>query len=428
MSEKRTNAKRRDSKGRVLRSGETQRSDGMYMYRFNDAGGVRRTIYSWRLVETDKLPPNKRACEPLREIEKQLTRDTDDGIQSFVANKKTLNDFYEKYMSMKKELKPSTRFTYANTYDNWIRDELGYRPIGSIKYSDIKKFYLSLYFDKELKPNTIHAVNTILHPIFTLAVRDGYIRSNPAYQVYAELKKQNGWGQDKRHALTEQQQEVFVDFVRNSNVYHHWLSLFTFLLGTGCRIGEAIGLRWEDCDFQENIISINHSISYTEVEKGAGRRFYVSTPKTDAGTRYIPMFKEVKRALLDERLKQMQNGFCQQEIDGCSGFIFIGNRGTIHHPTSINQTLKRIINAYNTKETDRAKKEKREPILLPHFSIHNLRHTFCTRFCENETNLKIIQEIMGHANIQTTMDVYNEATLEQKKASFANLEGKIKIG
>lgn len=334
MSEKRTNAKRRDSKGRVLRSGETQRSDGMYMYRFNDAGGVRRTIYSWRLVETDKLPPNKRACEPLREIEKQLTRDTDDGIQSFVANKKTLNDFYEKYMSMKKELKPSTRFTYANTYDNWIRDELGYRPIGSIKYSDIKKFYLSLYFDKELKPNTIHAVNTILHPIFTLAVRDGYIRSNPAYQVYAELKKQNGWGQDKRHALTEQQQEVFVDFVRNSNVYHHWLSLFTFLLGTGCRIGEAIGLRWEDCDFQENIISINHSISYTEVEKGAGRRFYVSTPKTDAGTRYIPMFKEVKRALLDERLKQMQNGFCQQEIDGCSGFIFIGNRGTIHHPTN----------------------------------------------------------------------------------------------
>ena len=187
-------------------------------------------------------------------------------------------------------------------------------------------------------------------------------------------------------------------------------------------------MRWEDCDFQENIISINHSISYTEVEKGAGRRFYVSTPKTDAGTRYIPMFKEVKRALLDERLKQMQNGFCQQEIDGCSGFIFIGNRGTIHHPTSINQTLKRIINAYNTKETDRAKKEKREPILLPHFSVHNLRHTFCTRFCENETNLKIIQEIMGHANIQTTMDVYNEATLEQKKASFANLEGKIKIG
>ena len=73
------------------------------------------------------------------------------------------------------------------------------------------------------------------------------------------------------------------------------------------------------------------------------------------------------------------------------------------------------------------KKEQREPELLPHFSVHNLRHTFCTRFCENETNLKIIQEIMGHADISTTMNIYNEATKEKKIESFANLEGKIKI-
>ena len=58
---------------------------------------------------------------------------------------------------------------------------------------------------------------------------------------------------------------------------------------------------------------------------------------------------------------------------------------------------------------------------------HNLRHTFCTRFCENETNLKVIQEIMGHADISTTMNIYNEATKEKKKESFANLEGKVKI-
>ena len=65
--------------------------------------------------------------------------------------------------------------------------------------------------------------------------------------------------------------------------------------------------------------------------------------------------------------------------------------------------------------------------LLPHFSCHHLRHTFCTRFCENETNLKVIQEIMGHADITTTMDIYNEATKDKKKESFAGLEGKIKI-
>ena len=65
--------------------------------------------------------------------------------------------------------------------------------------------------------------------------------------------------------------------------------------------------------------------------------------------------------------------------------------------------------------------------MLPHFSVHNLRHTFCTRMCENEPNIKIIQEIMGHRNIETTMDVYNEATKEKKMESFTRLEGKMSI-
>lgn len=67
------------------------------------------------------------------------------------------------------------------------------------------------------------------------------------------------------------------------------------------------------------------------------------------------------------------------------------------------------------------------PVLIRHFSAHNLRHTFCTRFCENERNIKVIQEIMGHADIETTMNIYAEATKEKKKESFSNLEGKIKI-
>ena len=72
-----------------------------------------------------------------------------------------------------------------------------------------------------------------------------------------------------------------------------------------------------------------------------------------------------------------------------------------------------------------AKKEKRAAVLLPSFSAHVLRHTFCTRFCENETNLKVIQEVMGHADIKTTMDIYAEATEEKKKEVINNLQGKI---
>lgn len=70
--------------------------------------GVRRTVYSWRLVGTDKLLTGKKACEPLQEIEKRLNRDMEDGIHTFVAREKTLNDFFEKYMEIRPELKSFT--------------------------------------------------------------------------------------------------------------------------------------------------------------------------------------------------------------------------------------------------------------------------------------------------------------------------------
>lgn len=306
------------------------------------------------------------------------------------------------------ELNINAKFTYKSTHLPFPVE------VWEVSVDDLKKFYLSMYFDSGLKPNTIHSVNTILHPIFTLAVRDGYIRSNPAYQVYAELKKQNAWCQEKRHALTEQQQSAFVDYIRNSSKYRKWLNMFTLFLGTGCRVGEVIGLRWEDCDFAENIISINHNLVYCKADDKKFK-YYISTPKTKAGERIIPMLKEVRKALLEERISQMQTGFNQTVIDGYSGFIFQNRNGGMRKPTEINKVINRIIADYNAEETEQAKKKRREPILLPHFSVHNLRHTFCTRFCENETNLKIIQEIMGHANISTTMDSLTRLRRSRKR-------------
>lgn len=188
-----------------------------------------------------------------------------------------------------------------------------------------------------------------------------------------------------------------------------------------------MGLRWEDCDFENKIIEINHNLIYRPAEDTKKCTFHITTPKTKAGIREIPMFSDVQRVLTAERVRQMRDGFNRDVIDGYSGFIFSNRLGHVMNPHNINRAFARIIRDYNAEETELAAKEHRDPELLPHFSVHNLRHTFCTRMCENETNLKIIQEIMGHADISTTMDIYNEATMEQKKRSFEHLEGKIKI-
>ncbi len=417
--------KRKDSKGRILKDGESQRKDGRYMYQYIDPYGKRQSIYSWRLVETDNTPKGKKDLPPLREQEEQIRFDIKDGIKAG-AGKMTLNEMFEIYFSTKRNLKQSTRTNYRYMWDKYAKETIGKRKLYSIKKSDILHFYHDL-LDKGFKPNSMEIMNTILHPTLQMAVDDGYIRLNPTAGCMAEIKKSHDWEKPKRHALTIEQQQAFIDYTANSAMYNHWLPLFTTLLGTGCRIGEIIGLRWDDIDFKGNVISINHNLVY-RIQDNGECEFHITTPKTKNSVRIVPLLSEVRKALLTEKKLQFELGKCNcVEIDGYTNFVFQNRFENVHNPMTINRAIKRIYTAYNKEETKKAEEEHRKPILIPHFSCHNLRHTFCTRFCENETNIKVIQEIMGHSDISTTMDVYAEATKEKKKEAFDNLEGKIKI-
>lgn len=418
--------RRKDGKGRNLRDGEDQMPDGRYRFRYIDGNGKRQAVYSWCLVPTDKAPVGKRKGPCLREKEEGIHRDSRDGIDGKKAAQITLNDMFDLYMAGKHELKQSTRTNYNYMYKNYVSQSLGLKKIGKIKYSDIKAFYNSLICNKGFKPNSMEIINTILHPTFTLAVRDGYIRTNPTDGVMAEIKKSHDWEKPKRHALTIEEQEAFINYMADSDIYRHWLPLFTVFLGTGCRVGEIIGLRWKDCNFENRTISINHNLVYRQQDNG-NCEMHVTTPKTAAGCRTVPMLKEVRTALLQERKRQMKEGGSKAEIDGYTDFVFTNRYGYVHNPQTINRAIQRIYTAFNDEEATRAKKEHRKPLVIRHFSVHNLRHTFCTRFCENETNIKVIQDIMGHSDISTTMNIYAEATESKKKEAFDNLEGKIKI-
>ena len=297
--------------------------------------------------------------------------------------------------------------------DNWAKEY-------------IKKFYYSLILEKGFKPNSMEIVHTLLHPTFTMAVRDGLLRLNPTEGVMAEIKKSHCWEKTKRHALTVAEQRAFTNYIANSEEYRGWFPLFTVMLGTGCRIGEVLGLRWQDVDFKNRTISINHNLVYRVQEDGTCTN-HVNSPKTKAGIRIIPMIDEVFDAFLEEYQYQKVIGFCTDEIDGYSGFVFCTGDGKVYLPNAINRTIRSICADYNKEEESKAKEENRDPVLLPKFSCHILRHTFCTRFCENETNLKVIQEIMGHADISTTMDVYAEAAQEKKKESMTSLQSALLV-
>lgn len=406
---------RKDLRGRSLRKGEVQRSsDKRYMYTYTDPMGRRKFIYANDLAE-------------LREKEAKLMKDQLDGLDLYVAGKASVNDTFDRYMSTKYNLRESTKSSYLYTYDHYVRDTFGKKRIADIKYSDVLQFYYYLLNEVKISLGTLDTVHCLLHPTFQLAVRDEIIRNNPTDGVMKEISRESGKNRGIRHALTVEQQRAFMEYIANHPIYYHWWPMFTVLLGTGCRIGEALGLRWQDLDYDKRTININHSLSYYQKPESNKSVLRISKPKTEAGIRTIPMLDIVKDAFEMLYEEQLENGFNETEIDGMSGFIFCNRFGTVPNPQTVNHTIKRIANSYNADEVVRAKKERRDPIILPNFSCHHLRHTFCTRLCENETNLKVIQSIMGHRNIETTMDIYAEATEEKKQESFENLAAKLDI-
>lgn len=418
--------KNRDNKNRVLWRGERQRSDGRYEYRYADSDGKMRSIYSWKLVDTDRVDPSKDGPS-LREMARDIQNKLADGITITNPKSVTLNKCFEENMKVR-HLKDSTRENYTYLYEKYVRPELGHRSVAEIKYSDIKRFYYSLIEEKGFLPNSMESVHSVLHPIFTAAVRDGYIRVNPTDGVMAEIKRGRDWKKTKRHALTAKQQTNLIRFLNeNPDKYNRWTFVLIVMLGTGMRVGEAVGLTWDDVNFDTGWININHSLVYRKNMEGKCE-YHVTEPKTQAGVREIPMFNEVREALLKEKKRQEIYGCKDVNVDGYTNFIFRNRYDDPLNPHSINRALERIVEDYNRKEVALAKEEDREPEMMPKITNHILRHSFCTRLCENTSDnntLKTIQQIMGHSDISTTLDVYTDLTKSHKKVAFEELQNKV---
>ena len=403
---------RKDSKGRVLHKGESyNRIKGLYCYNFTDPSGNRIFIYSRDLGD-------------LRDREEEIAKNRLDKIDLYTRSRSDLNYLFDRYIATKTELRSTTMTNYVYTYNRYIRNGFGKRKISEIKYSDVLMFYNS-FLEKGLKVSTVDSMHSVLHPAFQMAVRDCIIRINPTDGVMAELKKKLKGRPEHRHALTIEEERAFLMFLEKPG-NERWKSLFIVMFGTGCRVGEIIGLRWEDVDFEKNTICINHNITYYPRHDNDYKCEYrVALPKTEAGIRTIPMLDKVREVLQKEKEYQESSGMkCISEVDGMSGFIFFNRFGTLHSPSSINREIKRMVDDHNASEEVKASREHREPVLIPKFSCHITRHTFCSRLCENETNLKCIQEVMGHKDIQTTMDVYAEFSEARRQEVFKELNNR----
>ena len=404
-------AKRYDSRHRLLRTGESERADGYYTYRWTSRSGKRNSVTAGTLEE-------------LREKEDEIQRDVSDGIRADAKNV-TLNTLYDLWKELKVNLKHNTFSNYCYMYDQFVADNIGMLPVTKLKRSDIKAFYNMLADTRGLKIATIDNIHTVIHQILQLAVEDNYIRRNISDNLLKELKSSHHYEDSHRRALTLPEQELFMEFLSKENSqYYHWLPIFTVMLGTGMRVGEITGLRWNDIDLKAGMINVNHTLVYYKHRDENGCYFDIHSPKTKAGVRQIPMTEEVKNAfLLEKKMQDLAGIQSKVTIDGYHNFIFVNRFGNVQNQGTLNRALRRIIRDCNDKQL---LKEKNNPVLLPNFSCHSLRHTFTTRLVEAGVNIKVIQNLCGHSRSDVTLDIYTTVTKELKQAEFDDFQKKLK--
>lgn len=381
----RMSEKRRDNKGRILRTGESQRKDGRYLFKYVDSFGKTQCIYSWKLVATDRLPQGKRDCVALRDKEREILKDLHDGIDTY-GKKITLCQLYEKQNMNRSNVRENTKIGRKHLMSLLKEDKLGARSIDSIKLSDCKEWALRMK-EKGYSYKTISNYKRSLKASFYIAIQDDYVRRNPFDFALSDVLKDDT---EEKQALSEEQEQALLDFAKSDKTYKQYYNAILILLRTGLRISELCGLTVKDIDFESETIHVTHQLL-----RNKKRGYYIEEPKTQKGKRDIPMSKEAKEALY-KAVKEIK-GVKQIEVDGYSRFLFLLNDGKPMTSSNYTGVFRNLVNKYNKIYPDTP---------LPKVSPHTLRHTFCSRLASKNINPKNLQSLMGHSNINITLNLY----------------------
>lgn len=399
--------KKKDKRNRKLEPGITQRKDGRYCYRKTEKGKKPICIYARSLDEI------RAKIEKLSKMDWQ-----EENVDS--ANI-TLDELAKVYFSKNKKNRSTTKQQYLIVFNKHISPKLGSKKINSLCSKDFRNLFE--YLESEgLKRGNMERVKNVAVQIMSQAIAEeiladvSFVHAGwKAYSINIPPKKK-----EKVHALTMEEQEAFINYIK-TKPRHKWLvPIVDVLIGTGMRCGECFALTWDDIDFEKNYIRINKTLVYYGVNDGK-YGFAINPPKTDNGKRTIKMQSSVKDALLQLRDNPIF-GQCKAVIDGYSGFVFGNDKQNVYIPYNINARLKTIVKTFNEEEKKKAELENRKPLQIKPFSLHCLRHTFATNVCRVTTDYKSVQSYLGHSDITVTMNTYVDATEEGKDKLIRLLE------
>lgn len=384
-------SERRDNKNRKLWTGESQDKDGRYVYKYTDAFGKRKALYSWRLTEADATPKGKRKDLSLREKEKLLQKEVSDGIVPDGGNM-TVLELVKRYVSQKRGVRHNTEANYKFVINIIAKEPFGQKRIDKVKLSDAKAWLIKLQDDGR-GYSTIHTVRGVIRPAFQMAMDDDLIRRNPfEFQLCTVVVNDSV----TREAITRKQERQFLDFIKNDKHFCRYYDGIYILFHTGLRISEFVGLTIADIDFKNRKINVDH-----QLQRKRNMEYIIEETKTDAGVRQIPMTDDVYDCF-QRIIANRKNPKVEPMIDGKIGFLYLDKNEMPMVALHWEKYFQHIREKYNSIY------KVQMPIITPHVC----RHTFCSNMAKSGMNPKTLQYIMGHSDISVTLNTYTHVKFE----------------
>ncbi len=383
-------------KGKECGKGICQRKDGLYIARFVNRAGRRCEKYFQTIPEARNW------------LEDQKYADTHENV--FVATDTTVDEWFNFWIeNIVGDLAPNTLRNYRERYKHNIQPVIGRMKISDVKPMHCKKVFIQMNAD--YAGSTIRQAYIAMGTLFKSAKMNDLIAKHPMDGVRFTKPVR---AVDDIKFLTRKEQETFLEIAQRS---HNYLQ-YALILETGLRTGELIGLTWDVIDFKKRTLTVNKTLEFRHGQS----TWRAGPPKTLQSYRTIPLTDrayEILKVLWDNRTCRKESPLLNQTLEYIDRRTGVTNKFLLRDLVFINfrTGMPNKNSSYDThlyKLCDEAG--------INHFCMHALRHTYATRAIEAGMQPKVLQKLLGHASIKTTMDRYVHVTDESMDLAIQQFE------
>ncbi len=326
------------------------------------------------------------------------------GLSAFNENmrfKELVEEYFRVFAPNK--LKPITAYNYQKMIDFHFMEYFGNKKLKDITTGLLTDYFCKMTTVKNgevvpMAPATVKRIYNIMQSLMHFAVSQGYIKDTPCRGVILPTK--DSTQDEKRKSLTDEELPRFLDMFKEYSVLN---TIVKVLLYTGMRSGEALGLQWEDIDFERRLITVNHTLS------DVGGKHFLTTPKTKTSRRTIYMSSDLVEILKEHRRKQHELAFTLRGQFEHPEMVFTSELGNYKDRSGLNTSFRRFLKGSE----------------FEFMTLHCLRHTNATLLLNSGVDLKIVSEHLGHSDVGVTANIYTDVLESTKKRTADIIELKL---